>query len=372
MVDPTQADILVVDDTTTHLTILSDILSTEGYRVRGVPSGQIALQAVAARGPDLILLDIGMPEMDGIELCTRLKGHPDTAAIPVIFITAKTDDDAKARAFAAGAIDYVTKPFEASEVVARVATHVRQALLSRKLLERNDELVRMHEMQDGLVHLIVHDLRSPLSAILMSLQLLEMTQTGLDESGMDDVQRAIRSTNALVRMVSSLLSVREMEAGVLELDCAEHSLVEIIHEAVGLVTTSESQKRVALPDPGMEVMVAVDRELLLRTIENLVGNALRHTAAESPIEVTVAVDVGHVQVSVSDKGPGVPPEHRERIFEKFGQVEARKAGARVSTGLGLAFCQMAIGAHGGAIGVESTVGEGSTFWFRLPLGATHA
>ena len=158
-------NVIVVDDTPANLQLLTGMLKERGYKVRPVPSGKLALQAAKNDPPDLILLDIMMPEMDGYEVCERLKADEKLREIPVIFISALNETMDKVRAFGVGGVDYVTKPFQFEEVDARVRTHLELQRQRRKLKENYEQLRRLEELRDNLVHMIVHDLRNPLTGI---------------------------------------------------------------------------------------------------------------------------------------------------------------------------------------------------------------
>lgn len=371
----TGADVLVVDDTPANLRVLAEMLSSCGLRVRLAPNGRLALQSAQKHPPDLILLDIMMPEMDGYEVCRRFGEHERLKAIPVIFLSALSEAADKVQAFAAGGVDYITKPFQFEEVHARVETHLRlrraQMQLeeqNRALQESNDQIRRLEALRDDLVHMVVHDLRSPLSATHMTLELLLRTEMGrLSERATDRIQRALSSTEATLAMVSSLLDISRMEAGEMPLDLQPCDLVALAAKALDSVEPLRGERRL-LPDAAQRsVILSCDRNVILRVFQNLLTNAIKFTPDGGTIRTCIHVCAEEVRITVADDGPGIPPQFHERIFEKFGQVEARTQRQLHSTGLGLAFCKLAVESHGGRIGLESEVGRGSVFWFTLPL-----
>ena len=360
-------NIILVDDTPANLQLLTGMLKERGYKVRPVPSGKLALQAAQNDPPDLILLDIMMPEMDGYEVCERLKADDKLKEIPVIFISALNETMDKVRAFGVGGVDYVTKPFQFEEVNARVSTHLELQGQRRKLRENLEQLRRLEEMRDNLVHMIVHDLRSPLTGISGFLDLaLALEKETLTEDGLDYLQTAKRSTTAVINMVSAVLDVSKMEAGEMKLHLAECDLVGIAADLMSDMESLKEAREMNLDAPPLPVTVVADKDLILRVIQNLLGNALKFTSSDGWIRLDIQPDENRVCVKVRDNGPGIPAEYQDRIFEKFGQVEARAHRQKFSTGLGLTFCKLAVEAHGGSIGVESEVGKGSTFWFALP------
>ena len=187
------ASVLVVDDTIENLRLLSDLLGEQGYEVRAVTNGRQALQAVEHDPPDLILLDINMPEMDGYEVCRRLRATERSKDVPVIFLTALTDTADKVRAFDAGGVDYVTKPFQFEEVLARVKTHVALRRAQAALADSYKRLRALEQLRDDLVHMVVHDMRSPLTALLIDLRLLKGPAAALGEVSREGLQAAVDS-----------------------------------------------------------------------------------------------------------------------------------------------------------------------------------
>ena len=357
------ANILVVDDTAANLQLLTGMLKGRGYRVRPVSSGEMALRAVETHAPDLILLDISMPDMDGYEVCRRIKANEHWRDIPVLFISALSDTEDKVRAFQAGGVDYVGKPFQFEEVDARVRTHLE---LHRQQLELKDNYKRLQEMEhlrDNLTHMIAHDMRSPLLALQLSLGLLgdSIPPGSTDDTAVLD--NAKLGVTQLIDMVSQMLDVSRMEAGRMELKREPCDLASVAGEAIAALRPL-AESRTIVVESRSPVAAACDRELIRRVIGNLVGNAIKFTSTTGRISVAAHAEADRVRVTVTDDGPGIPPEKHRLIFEKFGQVADRNHGG--GSGLGLTFCKMAVEAHGGAIGVESLPGHGSTFWFSLP------
>ena len=360
-----KGNILVVDDTPAYLEALRAMLGEQGYRVRPVTNGRLALGAVEQEAPDLILLDINMPEMDGYETCARLKADARFADIPVIFLSSLAETDDKVRAFGTGGVDYVTKPFESAEVVARVATHLRLRRLQAQLAAQYEDLKQLESLKDSLTHMIVHDLRSPLQGVMIALQMVEMDADKLDAASGRSLKQGLRSTRSLIQMISALLDVNKMESGEMPLKKAEGDLSATITEALETLSGLTADRNLKVEPADGLVTATFDKGILARVVANLIANALKFTPDEGTITVRVGRRGGRACVEVVDNGPGIPPEYRTRIFEKFGQVESGQK-KKLSTGLGLAFCKLAVTAHGGEIGVDSEDGKGSTFWFTIP------
>jgi signal transduction histidine kinase len=357
--------VLVVDDMIENLRLLSDILDHRGYDVRAVTGGAQALQAVERDPPDLILLDITMPEMDGYEVCRRLRAQESTRDVPVIFLTALTDTADKIKAFDAGGVDYVTKPFQVEEVLARVKTHVALRRAQIALADSYTRLRTLERLRDDLVHMIVHDMRSPLAALLIRLRFLRTLTAALSEEHREDLRAAVQSADLLRKMTDDLLDVSRLEDGRMPVERAAWDLTQIARDVCAALATLDRDRRIDIESAG-PVNVTCDGALVRRVLENLVTNGIRHTPAGSRLRVSVASLDGRARVAVHDEGDGVPLEARAKIFEKFGTLETRQERTYHSVGVGLAFCKLAIEAQGGTIGVDPSVPLGSTFWFELP------
>jgi signal transduction histidine kinase len=358
-------NILVVDDTPENLRLLASLLGAQGYEVRPVTNGRQALQAVERDPPDLVLLDINMPDMNGYEVCTELKARERTRDVPVIFLTALGDVNDKVRAFEVGGVDYVTKPFQVEEVLARVRTHIALRRAKRELEQSYARLRDLEKLRDDLVHMVVHDMRSPLMVMLGHLQLLrESSKTVLGEN-VSDLEAAAQSARALAGMASDLLDVSRLEAGKMPLDRAEHELGALAAEVARALGVLDRERTIELVIE-QDRVVSCDQGLVRRVLENLIGNAVKHTPAGGRVRLSLSGGGSSVRVSVSDEGPGVPADARARIFDKFETVAARRDQRYHSAGLGLAFCKLAVEAHGGRVGVDSGEPCGSVFWFELP------
>ncbi len=370
----TRADILVVDDTPANLRLLERLLSRAGFQIRPAADGPSALAAATASPPDLILLDVDMPEMNGYEVCRALKAEPLLAAIPVLFLSALGQTEDKLAAFEAGGVDYITKPFHLEELRARISTHLELRQLRKELEwrnaeldERNRRLGELENLRHDLVHMVAHDMRSPLMGVSGYLELLELDQQTLAGEHREFVARALESARALVRQVDAMLDADRLESSRLPLQLGEHDLDDLLERAVatfGPIGTRRIHRR---PRADRDARAQCDAELVLRVAANLISNALVYSEESEPVEVeAVPGREGHWRVEVRDRGPGVPEELRDRLFDKYvGKGAAR--GRTRSMGLGLAFCKLAVEAHRGTIGFDSAPDTGTTFWFELPV-----
>ena len=344
-------NILIVDDTPANVLLLEKMLAERGYKTRSVANGKLALQAARDEVPDLILLDINMPEMNGYEVCVQFKADAALKDIPVIFISALDGTIDKVQAFSAGGVDFVTKPFHCEEVYARVLTHLK--------------LRRLEKLRDDLNHMIIHDLRSPLTVISGFLQLLEGEEAkNLSARTQELVTVVRRSSEDMLNMICSILDVSKMVAGEMKLNNDQCDLDAMIRDAVSMNQPFPENRTVTFNTKETSLNITADIVLIRRVLQNLLSNALKYTPPGANVQIDLASSISEVRIAVTDTGPGIAPRYHRRIFEKFGQVENSKY--RLGTGLGLNFCKMAVEAHGGRIGVESEVGRGSTFWVVLP------
>ncbi|MBI5381522.1 MAG: hybrid sensor histidine kinase/response regulator [Opitutae bacterium] len=363
--------IMLVDDTVANLDLLHSVMRKEGYRVSAFTGGREALVAAEKEPPDLILLDIAMPDMDGYMVCGKLKADPKLASIPVIFISALAEAEDKVKAFRCGGVDYVTKPFQIAEVRARVVTHlklreyqVRMEQQNRQLQESFDQLRKLEQTRDSLTHMIVHDLRGPLTAIRVAMGLLRKASSSWGEQERKCVDTAEQSADTLIEMVTRLLDISRLESGKLPLHKGACDLAQLAQASLDAVKPLLAGRPATLV--ALEPVVAwCDEEIVLRIVGNLLGNAVKFTPPSGEVKIVLARESNVARVAVIDTGIGIPAEFHERIFEKFIQVEG--AQKRLGTGLGLAFCRLAVEAHGGQIGLDSEPGRGSIFWFTLPL-----
>lgn len=363
--------ILIVDDTEENVQVASFMLQRQGYRCEVAGNGQEALDKCRQAPPDLILLDIMMPVMDGYECCRQLKADDQLKNIPVIFLSAMADTDDVVNGFEIGAVDHVCKPFHAAELQARVNTHLRLRRLQVTVEKNYRDLSELEEQRDNLVHMIIHDLRTPLSVVQGNLDLVENCAAKIP--GFQDFQMPLHDANQatveLIHMVSNLLDISRMEDGKMPLNLKSNNLAEMLGQCGKLMSVKAEQKEISLTVEANPIELACDSELIQRVLVNLTANAIKFSPPESSVRISSQPNAGQYVINVVDSGPGVPPDYQSKVFEKFGQVDAYQDRKKFSTGLGLTFCKLAIEAHGGDIGVESDGEHGSRFWFSLPVAA---
>jgi two-component system, sensor histidine kinase and response regulator len=358
-------NILLVDDNPLNLRVLTDMLLQSGWRPRPVTSAALALEVARHEPPNLVLLDVNMPDMNGYELCARLKALPELAEIPVMFVSALGETFDKVRGFQVGGVDYVTKPFHVDEVTARVRVHLELDRQRRALAASYRDLRESERMRDGLVHMIVHDLRSPLGAIAGYLEVIAEEAAPGSQLGAD-ARKARDAAHTMTRMINGILDVSKMEARMMKLEVSECDLVQVVGHSLDELESLVGARHVAFEHPLPPAVVLADQEIVRRIVQNLLANALRLTPTGGEVRIGIVVEAEQTRVFVTDTGPGIAADYQRRIFDKFAQLETTTATRNHTTGLGLAFCKLAVEAHGGRIGVDSEQGSGSTFWFTLP------
>jgi signal transduction histidine kinase len=373
--------ILVVDDFVLNRQLAQRFLEPAGYDLRLAASAAEARAALEAETVDLILLNATLPEDTAFTFCAGVKAQERTRFVPVIMVTALDRRDDRLHGLEAGADDFLLSGVDGVELTTRVRSLLKTKAQHDLIEKQYQELLALEKLRDGLVHLIVHDMRNPLMALMGYLEMLDYD---LRELGQEDLVRfaaqATDNSKLLLNLINDLLDIHKMEQAELKLHYTEVSPAKLTAEVLNAVQSLATGGELTLSSEVAEDLptVPADRELLRRVIQNLVGNAIKFTPRGGTVTVAAALEgscipdrpaCDRMRMEVRDTGPGIPPEYRDKIFEKFGQVETRQEGHKLSTGLGLTFCKLAVEAHGGEIGVDSVVGEGSTFWFTLPAGA---
>ncbi|MGF1518776.1 MAG: response regulator [Nodosilinea sp.] len=368
-----QSDILIVDDTPDNLRLLSAILSRHQLGVRKALTGQWAITAAQAAPPDLILLDIKMPEMSGYEVCQRLKADPATRSVPVIFISALDDALDKVKAFAAGGADYITKPFQEAEVLARIAHQLELRRLQRQLVDQNQELLRSNRELEQFASVVSHDLQQPLQSILGYAKLIAMAYPTIQQSPAQPYLENITSAGDRMRqMIDDWLTYAQ--AGQAQPELASLDGNRPLQQALLNLRVAITEAKAELIYGELPTVLGSAGQLV-QLWQNLIGNALKFTPQGAVPQISLTVEAeeeGAVwRFGVHDNGIGIAPEHLGQIFEAFHRLH--DAQTYTGSGIGLATCQKIVECHGGRIWVESQLGQGSTFYFTLlaaPLSKT--
>ncbi|MBR9972464.1 sensor histidine kinase [Magnetospirillum sulfuroxidans] len=405
------ADILVVDDSPSNLSYLSGIISEQGHMPRLAISGKLALTAAKAEIPDLILLDVMMPEIDGFEVCRRLKSDPRTRDIPVIFVSSMSDPQEKVRAFTAGGVDYVTKPFATEEIVARIRTHLEISRMRTRLLEQNAELEearrsletrldeQTHSTQLALLNLIdkektldtvesdlqhtvealsrshaeldrfaaiaAHDLQEPSRAVILFAQLLQRRLgEAMDTTTIEYLEYIVGAARQMMTLVQDLLAYTErfhQNYALERVDCDK--VLKIVLKKMEPALVTSAAKITSRPLP---TVVANEAECI-ELFEQLIGNSIKFSRHGAPpeIEIAATVDGEECEFTITDNGIGIEEIYLERIFGLFMRLHTRQR--YPGNGVGLALCKTIVESLGGSIKATSEADKGTTIHFSLPV-----
>ena len=359
--NPTKSRVLVVDDVVQNLQVVGTMLRNEGHDVMPAGSGAQALERVRARRPDLILLDLMMPEMDGLEVCRRLKADAATREIPVVFLTASNEMEHLVKGFEAGAVDYVTKPFNGPELLARVRTHLELKHARQRLREMNDE-------KNEFMGIVAHDLKNPLGAIQGYAEMI-LEETGVPAGEVGDCAGRIRETaRRMTEMVQQLLDANRIECGEMKLAPAPADLSALVRSVVEGYRPRANAKQQTLVLQGDNVVcpAVVDSQVTVQVLENLVSNAVKYSPPGKTIAVRLMRESAAIRCAVRDEGPGLSAEDQKKLFGKFARLSAKPTGGEHSTGLGLSIVKKMVEAMGGRVWCESEPGHGAMFAVEFP------
>ncbi|MGC9502184.1 hybrid sensor histidine kinase/response regulator [Baaleninema sp.] len=403
-------DILIVDDQPDNLRVLSSLLEQQGYSVRRAIHGQIALNAAEAEPPVLILLDIMMPQMSGYEVCEKLKDNERTREIPIIFLSALGDVTEKVKAFEVGGVDYITKPFQFAEVLARIEHQLTLQSLKRetqrqneylqqlntqleeRVAERTAELQRkterliaveeelrrslvkekeINEFKSNIITTISHEYRTPLTTIFSTSELLEHYRHKLsEEKFVKYLKRIQESVKYLTSLFNDVMFVDRMQVGQLELNCEPIDLEQLCYDLIDrLQTTLKSGQTLKFSRHKAETISDKisnywDKHILLQILNNLLLNAIKFSSENKIIELNLIEKEDSIQFAIRDKGVGIAPENLERLFELF--YRGKNSQNIRGTGLGLTIVKKCVDLCNGSIEVESEIDRGTTFTVTLP------
>jgi len=374
--------VFIVDDNPINLDILSDYLDSCGFQVMVAQSGKSALRRIKHAKPDIILLDILMPEMNGYEVCKHLKEDEETKNIPVIFMTALSEPIDKITAFSVGAIDYITKPFQQEEVLARLTTHLtirelqlnleqQVAIRTQELEQANLKLQELNTLKSNFLTTMSHELRTPLNSILGFADLILQGVSGdINPQVKQDIQLIFNSGQHLLSIINNVLDISKIEAGLIELHQEPLIVSEIVNDILGIANGLTKDKPLTFvveisPDTPL---IFADKTRLKQILLNLVDNAIAFTQTGS-ITLRVGLDdqePSKVLFTIQDTGEGIPKEKQATIFEQFHQVDMSNIRQHGGIGLGLTIAQQLVDLHGGKIWLESILGEGTIVNFTIP------
>ncbi|MBE6069296.1 MAG: response regulator [Clostridium lundense] len=392
--------IMIVDDTLLNLKLLADLLSEHGYQVQPVSSGVKALKSVVMEKPDLIILDVIMPEMDGYEVCRRLKLDEHSRDIPVIFISALDEAANKVIGFKAGGVDYITKPFQKEEVLIRVETHLSLSRLQQQLQARNvqleeeivqrkraeEELLKAQEERRRLDYIMEHDrvkteffgnisheLKTPINVIFSSLQLYESNLKGCSNRNISSncskyINTMKQNCYRLLRLTNNLIDITKIDVGYFEIYKINSDIINLIENiTLSVADYIESKGLSIIFDTDIEEkIIACDPDKIERIILNLLSNAVKFTEPGGEIMVSIENGMENICIKVKDTGRGIPEEKLNLIFERFVQVDRSLTRDHEGSGIGLSIVKALVELHGGTIYANSQIGYGTEIIMHLP------
>ena len=373
--------ILVADDIPANVELLLDQLHSLGYETITAIDGPSAVAAAFAHHPDLCILDVSMPAGDlgvddrsaGFEVCRRIKRDPRTSRIPVIFVTALNDTSDRVRGIEAGGDDFLTKPHNRLVLGARVRSLLKLKAATDALEDSLRKLRELEKVRDDLMKMIVHDLKTPLTSVLATLEMLADGDFGqVSTTQKAAIGDAETKSEDLLGLIDDILEVARIEEANISLTLAPMApgalLAELVHEWAHRFQQEGATASVSVADDAP--VFSGDKGLIKRVFSNLIQNAVTHSSHPVHLELSARRAGQGVLFTVSDNGPGIPPEYHDLIFRKFGQVEMPRSPRTRSSGLGLTFCKLVVEQHGGRIWVKSAEGKGSSFYIELPSDPT--
>jgi len=389
------ASILIVDDTIYNIQLLSLMLARQGYKVQQATSGLEALEKVSQQLPDIILLDIRMPDLNGYEVCTRLKDNPATKHIPVIFISSIEEPSEKVEAFSVGGVDYISKPFQLTEVLARIETHLRLCSLQKKLQEQNEQLKlsadvlsrslkqerELSQMKTDFISVVSHEFRTPLTTIQSASELLEYYEWTKEEKveQLHQIQSEVKHMTALMEDV---LFLSRSNTNKTKLNLTKFDILSFfsqllrqmlrtfakdytLNSSLYIAETNTSIANPHLQNDLPTSFVTMDEKLLRQILTNLLTNAIKYSPQNKTIDAQITVEPKNVKFVICDRGIGIPEEDLAHLFAAFHR--GKNVGVLPGTGLGLSIVKNCIDIHDGSISVESQLDVGTKFTVVLPI-----
>ncbi len=361
--------VLIVDDNSKNLQILADILRSRNFKVATAKDGFKALKFIDKMEPDIILLDIMMPEMDGFEVSRRLKSKEATKDIPIIFISALNGTSDKVKGFRAGGVDYITKPFQEEEVFARVNAHLKLKLAREELKTANELLRTANTTKDKMFSIIAHDLRGPIGSLSQGLDILvdHPDMIGTDEQKSDFMKELKSSAKGASLLLENLLCWARNQRCEIEYHPANIKLNPIIKNNINLLSGIAKDKTISLFSELKESLcVYADEDMIMTVVRNLISNALKFTPENGQVKVDAVSKDDFVEISVTDTGIGISENDTEKLFSPDEHFTTYGTRNEKGSGLGLLLCKDFVEKNSGKIWVETKEGKGSKFKFTLP------
>ncbi len=366
--------VLIVDDQVENLQIIGNILKVYNLKKAIATNGFEALEIAQKIKPDLILLDIMMPELDGLQVCKKLKENPKTSDIPIIFLTAKTQEEDIVAGFEAGGVDYITKPFKTSELLSRVKTHIELKIQKDIVAKQNESLKELIKEKNELMAIAAHDLKNPLQVIIGFAKILEDRTNLLPDNEIAEIAHYIRiSGEGMYRIITDLLDLNSAEENQIEFNIVLFELNELISGIIDKYSVACKEKNIKIhfEHKNKQIHIQADPTRVMQVIDNLISNAIKFSPFDKNIYIKTRIierneDTNILRFEIKDEGPGIAPEDMDKLFIKFAKLKNRPTNNENSTRLGLSIVKKFLELMGGKIWCESNYGNGATFIFEIP------
>ncbi len=369
-INPSEYKILIVDDVMSNVLLLKVLLTNEKFAIATASNGRQALEQVEKENPDLVLLDVMMPDMSGFEVAQHLKSNPNTADIPIIFLTALNSTADIVKGFQVGANDFISKPFNKEELIIRVTHQISLVAAKRLILSKTEELQRTIAGRDKLYSVIAHDLRSPMGSIKMVLNILilNLPSEKIGAEMYELLTMANQTTEDVFSLLDNLLKWTKSQIGKLNVVYQDVDLVEVTDGVIEIFSMVASLKKIRIREMKPEkMMVNADIDMLKTVVRNLLSNAIKFSKENSEVLVKMEEVDGMAVVSVQDYGCGISEEGQKKLLHTDTHFSTFGTNNEEGSGLGLLLCKDFVVKNGGKLWFTSKEGEGSIFSFSIPV-----
>ncbi|WP_321372802.1 hybrid sensor histidine kinase/response regulator [uncultured Draconibacterium sp.] len=361
--------ILIVDDNPNNIKIVALILRSLKYKIVIATNGEQAIDLVEQTRPDLILLDVMMPKMDGFEACSIIKSKEENANTPIIFITALNDTESLVKGFKAGGVDYITKPFNKDELISRVKTHLELKQTRDRLEKTTQHLSELNALKDKMFSVIGHDLRSPLSSVKMTLEFLSKMANKKDDPIVENINIMLKTTDEVFGLLENLLGWAKSQSGNLSINKEELLISEVVNSVYLLNKGNLELKEISFQSEVNEnAKVFADLSTIKVVLRNLVSNAIKFTPENGTITISANENDRKTVITVADSGIGISEEDLPKILNPNTHHTTYGTNREAGSGLGLTLCKDFVEKNDGTIWVESEQGKGSTFFIEMQAG----
>ena len=369
-INPSEYKILIVDDVMSNVLLLKVLLTNEKFAIATASNGRQALEQVEKENPDLVLLDVMMPDMSGFEVAQHLKSNPNTADIPIIFLTALNSTADIVKGFQVGANDFISKPFNKEELIIRVTHQISLVAAKRLILSKTEELQRTIAGRDKLYSVIAHDLRSPMGSIKMvlNMMILNLPSEKIGAEMYELLTMANQTTEDVFSLLDNLLKWTKSQIGKLNVVYQDVDLVEVTDGVIEIFSMVASLKKIRIREMKPEkMMVNADIDMLKTVVRNLLSNAIKFSKENSEVLVKMEEVDGMAVVSVQDYGCGISEEGQKKLLHSDTHFSTFGTNNEEGSGLGLLLCKDFVVKNGGKLWFTSKEGEGSIFSFSIPV-----